>query len=186
MENNGGESPSKVKKATDFFPNKAHVTDALRTILARLDASDPVLVYEKHMPPSDRSKGQNRLLMSCKCESKRAAFASIFTETEMPLVHRPEPLKTEDEKHDSKDKGKGKKKKKDGGADNKVCCGNKPTTMASTRPTTARRTRTRTTMSRGISRGARFKGLLWRRTTATAERTSSTSSICRATPPTGS
>jgi hypothetical protein len=123
MENNGGESPSKVKKATDFFPNKAHVTDALRAILARLDASDPVLVYEKHMPPSDRSKGQNRLLMSCKCESKRAAFASIFTETEMPLVHRPEPLKTEDEKHDSKDKGKGKKKK-DGGEDNKVCCGN--------------------------------------------------------------
>lgn len=100
-ENNGGEpSPSvveassKVKKkaTTDFFPDKAHVTDALRTILASLDASDPTRVYEKHMPPSDRNRNQNRLLMSCKCESKRASFASIFTETEMPLVHRPEPL----------------------------------------------------------------------------------------------
>jgi hypothetical protein len=136
MENNGGggeSSPSvvgasKVKKAaTDFFPDKAHVTDALRSILAGLDASEPTLVYEKHMPPSDRSKGQNRLLMSCKCERKRAAFASIFTEKEMPLVHRPEPLlKTEEdeEEHDDNDhggkddKGKHKRKKKDGGEDN--------------------------------------------------------------------
>lgn len=57
MENNGGgesSSPSVVrvsKKATTdfFFPDKAHVTDALRSILASLDASDLTLLFEKRM-----------------------------------------------------------------------------------------------------------------------------------------
>ncbi|KAJ1287512.1 hypothetical protein BS78_02G015600 [Paspalum vaginatum] len=93
-------------------------TDELRATLAGLGASDVKRVFEKRMTPSDRIRGQNRLLMSCK-RRPGGLFAGVFTEEEEKLVHRVETTTTQGSKA-NKRKKRGNNGEPENNVDNKL------------------------------------------------------------------